>query len=62
MIGQMATKEVLGTSLLMLVMIFTPGLWDTSEGGGLMGATCLFVTLAVAGSFGGAYRVRFVLR
>jgi uncharacterized membrane protein YfcA len=61
LVGQVPTKEALGTSLLVIVMISAAGfagyLGTVEIQWGLM---ALFTTLAVAGSFAGAYLVRFV--
>ncbi len=60
-VGQVPTKEALGTSLLVIVMISASGfvgyLGKVEIQWGLM---ALFTALAVAGSFAGAYLVRFV--
>src|SRR5215218_1448954 len=61
LVGQVPTKEALGTSLLAIVMISVSGF------AGYLGKVeiqwapvALFAALAVAGSFAGAYLVRFV--
>ncbi len=61
LVGQMPTKETLGTSLLVIVMISASGF------AGYLGKVeiqwrllVLFTVLAVTGSFAGAYLVRFV--
>jgi uncharacterized membrane protein YfcA len=61
LVGQVPTKEALGTSLLVIMMISASGfvgyLGKVQIQWGLM---ALFAALAVAGSFAGAYLVRFV--
>jgi uncharacterized membrane protein YfcA len=61
LVGQVPTKEALGTSLLVIVMISASGfvgyLGKVEIQWGLM---AIFAALAVAGSFAGAYLVRFV--
>ena len=61
LVGRVPTKEALGTSLLVIVMISASGF------GGYLGKVeiqwgllAVFTVLAVAGSFAGAYLVRFV--
>ena len=61
LVGQVPTKEALGTSLLVIVMISASGfvgyLGKVEIQWGLL---AVFTVLAVAGSFAGAYLVRFV--
>ncbi len=61
LVGQVPTKEALGTSLLVIVMISASGfvgyLGKVEIQWGLL---AVFTVLAVAGSFAGAYVVRFV--
>ena len=61
LVGQVPTKEALGSSLLVIVMISASGfvgyLGKVEIQWGLM---AIFAALAVAGSFAGAYLVRFV--
>ena len=61
LVGQVPTKEALGTSLLVIVMISAAGFVGYLAKVEIQwGLIALFTTLAVAGSFAGAYLVRFV--
>ena len=61
LVGQVPAKEVLGTSLLVIVMISATGFVGYLAKVEIQwGLIALFTTLAVAGSFAGAYLVRFV--
>jgi uncharacterized membrane protein YfcA len=61
LVGQVPTKEALGTSLLVIVMISTSGFVGyLSKVEIQWGLIAVFTVLAVAGSFVGAYLVRFV--
>jgi uncharacterized membrane protein YfcA len=61
LVGQVPTKEALGTSLLVIVMISASGFVGYLGKVEIpWGLTALFTALAVVGSFAGAYLVRFV--
>jgi uncharacterized membrane protein YfcA len=61
LVGQVPTKEALGTSLLVIVMISAAGFVGYLGKVEIQwGPMALFTALAVAGSFAGAYLVRFV--
>jgi uncharacterized membrane protein YfcA len=61
LVGQVPTKEALGTSLLVIVMISASGFVGYLGKVEIQwGLVALFTALAVAGSFAGAYLVRFV--
>ena len=61
LVGQVPTKEALGTSLLVLVMISASGFVGYLGKVEIQwGLVALFTALAVAGSFAGAYLVRFI--
>ncbi len=61
LVGQVPTKEALGTSLLVIVMISASGFVGYLGKVEIQwGLVALFTALAVAGSFGGAYLVRFI--
>lgn len=61
LVGQVPTKEALGTSLLVIVMISASGFAGYLGKVEIQwGLVALFTALAVAGSFAGAYLVRFV--
>lgn len=61
LVGQVRTKEALGTSLLVIVMISVSGFMGYIGKVEIQWALmALFTVLAVAGSFAGAYLVRFV--
>jgi uncharacterized membrane protein YfcA len=61
LVSQVPTKEALGTSLLVIVMISASGFVGYLGKVEIQwGLVALFTALAVAGSFAGAYLVRFV--
>lgn len=61
LVGQVPTKEALGTSLVVIVMISASGFVGYLGKVEIQwGFVALFTALAVAGSFAGAYLVRFV--
>jgi uncharacterized protein len=61
LVGQVPTKEALGTSLLVIVMISVSGFVGYLGKVEIQWAlVALFTALAVAGSFAGAYLVRFL--
>lgn len=61
LVGQVPTKEALGTSLLVIVMISVSGFVGYLGKVEIQWAlVALFTALAVVGSFAGAYLVRFV--
>ncbi len=61
LVGQVPTKEALGTSLVVIVMISASGFAGYLGKVEIQwGLVALFTALAVAGSFAGAYLVRFI--
>ncbi len=61
LVGQVRTKEALGTSLLVIVMISVSGFMGYIGKVEIQWALmALFTVLAVAGSFAGVYLVRFI--